>query len=428
MKKHLRLIAALAAACCMLLACALPSAAESSEDYYYSISVTTNLGGDAPSQAIIARYSVHGYLVGGSSESLFRCDSSGNPIDYSHSVIQPGERTASDVFFFSYPEPLLGVRLLAEPFVGTGTERDDHDYYLPLDLSAQQPGIENAIAIGEMYLIEGFAPGGAMILSPEAMAPVYTPVYDALPVFSGPDPDSVYCTTQVLTVSDSTLASVTLDGEPVPFEGNTATVTLPGNIDALYHIAAQDANGNLSQMYIEMVPLGVLMNPVALLTLDNVKPNHEQAIEDVIANVLALMDAPHNTAAETDVLRDMEAELRALLARINEAEACRNSESILATRHITAENVTPADREALLAARADLERALRDYSGNYLPDVLETIRSDLARVNAALAALEENLADLPQTGDGSRMALWLMLLAAGSAGAFLSRKKNRAAE
>lgn len=424
MKKHLYLIAALAAVCCVLLAYALPSAAEGSEHYYYKVSITTNLSGSVLSQEIKARYSLHGVTTANINEILSACDEAGNPIDGSYSVIQPEEQTANSVLFFSYSEPLLAVRLLQEDYTSTVFEADEHEYYLELDLSAQHPGIENAVTIGQMYLIEGFAPGGALILSPTTMTPVFTSLYNAPPEFSGLDPNAVYYTTQKLTVHDSNLVSVMLDGVPVLFEGGTAVVTLPGNTEAFYHVVAQDANGSRSQMDIRMLPLDVLMNPVADLTLDNVKPDNAEDIEDVIADVLLFMDTPNVSEAEMSVLRDMEAELHALLARIDEAEACRNSESILATKHVTAKNVTPEDRDALLSAKADLERALQDYSGNYLPDVLEMIRGDLARVNDALATLEENLAHLPQTGDVSRTALWLMLLTTSAAGVFLSRKKQ----
>lgn len=415
----------------MLLACAMPSAAEDNDSYYYyKIRFVTKLQGDDSAEELTICYAAHGQQTNNQYYGLTPCFEDGNPVDFFYvpnMSLLPGEREKADVFLFRWTEPLIGLRLFAEDPNSSKLTWDETQYYLPLELEDQQPGVQNALTVNLAYRIEGFDNFGVPILSQEAMDPAFTSTYDAPPKFSGLNPDDVFYTTQKLTVTDSNLASVTLDGEPVSFEGNTAVVTLPGDTDALYYVAAQDANGSLSQIYIEMLPLGVLMNPVAELELDNVKPYNAEDIEDVIANVLDVMDTPHITAEETDVLREMEALLRALLARIDEAEACRNSESILDTQHITAENVTPADREALLAAKADLERALRDYSGNYTDGTLNTIRSDLDRVNAALAALdksEEDLAGMPKTGDDSSAMLWCVFLAMSAAGILMLRKRS----
>jgi len=430
-KKFLRLIAVLAVACCLLSICALSSAAADNGTYYYKVRCITKLNGDDLQNKAQIYYSLHGYSVNGQSNPLLPCNADGSPSSSTvkaHMMeLQPGERTKDAYVVFSCSEPLVGVRLLQEEPSVNGLLGDEVHYYLELDLAKQQPGIENAVAIEKMPSIEGFAPGGAIILSPEKTECAFTLTYDAPPVFSGVDPEGTYVVTQQLTVYDPTLAGVTLNGESVPFEGDTAVVNLPGNTDIVYQVSAWDENGSQSKLEIRMQDFNILFDPVSGLSPDKVQGENEADIQEVLNIVLGSMQEPHITQSELDELRAMETELRELLAQIDEAEACRNSENILNTQHITAENVELEDRNALLAAAIDLERALQDYSGNYSSDTLEMIEYNLERVLAALEVVEEYIASLPKTGDDSALKLWCVLLTASASGILLVFRRRHAA-
>lgn len=419
MKMRLHRIFVMAIVCCMLAVCALPAFAEGNDsNYYYKVTVSTELEGDDLVQESFTYYALHGVQ-----ENNVNFVMDPFPEGSRSSILQPGDRAVTDVFVFCSPEAVCAVRLLQDSDFIAGLQGDEKQYYLELSMENQQPGIENALTIDRLHIIEGFGPGGELILSDEKKEPAFTLTYDAPPMFSGADSYTTYHTTQYVTVEDKNLTSVTLNGEPVAIENGRAVVTLPGNIDKEYTIVAQDASGGENDMVVWMESFSSLMLPVSHLTPENVRSEHEEDVRMVLDNVQLSLQEPHASAAEKHALNVMKQELEQLLSRIDEAAESMNTESIWATKGITAENVASNDKQILEQAESDLESALRDYSGNYTDSEISMINADLERVREALQVI----CSIPVCGDDSRMGLWFMLLAAGTAGilGFASSGKNK---
>jgi len=196
--------------------------------------------GDALVKETKFYYSLHSYLSNGQSEPMRALDEAGNPssINAASVVMQPGVAQQTDELVFYFDKPVIGIRLLQEPFYSSEIIAFADDYYLELEIADQQPGIENAMMVEEMNFLEGFRDGGAMILSPDTMEAVFTSTHNAPPVISGIEDGGQYFTTQKVTVKDKDLESVTLNGEAVAFSGDSAVVTLSGDEDKEYTIFA----------------------------------------------------------------------------------------------------------------------------------------------------------------------------------------------
>ncbi len=362
---------------------------------------------------------------------MMSLDEAGNPSGQTNvpAVLQPGVAQQTDEFVFYWDEPVVAIKILQEWPNGDELSWDNKQYYLPLEIADQQPGIENAVKAETMHFIQGFEEGGAMILSPDKMDAVFTSTYTAPPLISGAEGGIHYFTTQKVTVKDTDLKSVTLNGEAVAFSGNSVEIMLPGDVNEDYTIIAEDEKGGKSQLTVWMAELDELLNPISSkITLEDVRPEDKNVILVFMSMLDNFEPGEHATAAEKFKILKMKDELKALLDRIDDAEAIRNSQSVQETKDITAENVKPADKAALERAKADLEKALSDYHGNYDDDTIKAIEDDLLRINDALDALAAMLANVPKTGDDSRLGLWVLMLALSAAGAgaaaFLGRKKR----
>ena len=218
------------------------------------------------------------------------------------------------------------------------------------------------------------------------------------PVVSGITDGATYYTSQKVTVTDENLLSVTLNGQP---EGSTFTLT--GNIQATYTIVATDKAGNSVTVTVTMKPIASLADALEGLTIDHVTSADREEIQDYLADLEEMFRDVPLTDDEQASLDALTSQGQALLDRIEEAFQARNTENILQAQDITADCVTLEDRDLLTAAKADLERAMESFSGNYTDEEKPLLAADLQRIQQALDSLDrvdgvqEILDNLPET-------------------------------
>ena len=411
MKKCLSVVLIFAVIGCLLSVCIPASAAENDSYYYYKVKVTTKIEGDIPSEDFIVYYSLHGINSLNHNFNLHAFDEKGNSNNFTTVLFKAGSTEQTDILTYYSEEPVIGVRFLQEDHTTTGMTYEDDQYYLMFTTQTQQPGIENAVNIDQLQLIEGFMDGGAPILS-ELRDSVFTIKYNAPPVITGVEDGGEYYTTQKVQVKDSDLVSVMLNDKVIEIENGEALITLPGDTVNNYTIIAKDAESTC-QLTVTMHELNDLMAPVSGINENNVKAEHKYDVMDALDNISIMIAQEPNPSNEEKARVDaMEKQLKGLLSRIDEASKYINSENIENTKDITADNVKLTDKEALKKAEADLKKALEEYSGNYSDSDKKKMQDDLSRISTALNAIkviEDAATKSPATGDNSHLALWLTL-------------------
>lgn len=426
MKKVLYLTSVLTIVCCLIFACIPSVYAEGSDSYYYySVKITTKVSGDVFSDEGNVYYALHGVKTDGVNEVLDGYSVDSVPADLGKTPLAPNVSEQTNVLVYRSEVPLVGVRSLMDGCSISGMTDDDHQYYLGLNVSDQKPGIENITIIEKMCMIEGFEDGGKMILS-DLMDVSYTVNYNAPPVISGAEEYVPYFTTQKVLVKDKDLVSVTVDGNEVEFENGEALISLPGDVSKYYTVIAKDGISE-SQLTVEMHEFSELVDSAYGITKENVKFQDKLVIQDAIDNILMVKEnEPNATVEEKEWLDNTEKDLKDLLDHIKKSQEIFQSESVKNTKDITADNVKPEDKEALEQAAAELEKALKEYGGNYRDDEKLYLEEEYKRVSEALEAIPTPEKDpgVPKTGDFSNITLWsVMFVLSGIALIVFKRKK-----
>lgn len=412
MKKCLSVILALSVICCLLFAF-MPSISAAKEDdyYYYTVKVVTKIDGDTPNKDINVYYSLHGIQSNGQNIPLASFAEDGRSNNFSIVRFQAGGTEQTNLITYYSEEPMIGVRFLQEAFSSANTTSDKHQYYLVFSEQTQKTGLENAMIIDQMQLIEGFGDGGTPILS-ELRDSIFSVKYNEPPKFYGVEEDNVYFTTQTVRVQDTDLVSVMLDDKSVEIKNGEALITIPGNTNNCYTVTAKDSC-HTYQLTVTMGELSELMEPVREINEKNVKAKNKNTVLATLEKVNKIsQQEPTPSAEEKTHIDEMKKELEGLLSRIDEALALKDSENIQNTKDITADNVKLTDKEALEKAESDLKTALEEYGGNYSDSEKESLQKDLARVSDALKVIktiEETVTESPKTGDNSYLVLWLAL-------------------
>lgn len=219
------------------------------------------------------------------------------------------------------------------------------------------------------------------------------------PVISGVEEGVTYYTTQVATVTDDNLDTVTVNGVE-----KTAPLTLAGNVDATYEIVATDKAGNEAKLTVTMKPIAPLADPIKDLTVDNVTLDDEDDIRAVIGTVEDV-DTTNATDEEKAALDAILDKCEELFDRLEEMLNAVNTDAVMDTLDVTKDNVTPEDKEKLEQAKEDLENALEDYAGNLTEENVEVIENLIQQIEDALDALEnaeavkDAIDELPETAE-----------------------------
>ena len=122
------------------------------------------------------------------------------------------------------------------------------------------------------------------------------------PTFTGITPDATYYTTQKVTVNDTNLDSVTVNGKKV--EGTS--FTLAGNTDMTYTIAAKDKAGNSASITVYM------KNISSLTPSDAITTANKQQLEEKKDSLTELLNNENLTNQEKE-------QLQAVLDKVNAA-------------------------------------------------------------------------------------------------------------
>ncbi|MBQ2815582.1 MAG: hypothetical protein IJE65_02825 [Clostridia bacterium] len=408
MKKCLHLFFVLAVICCMIAVSVPTVCAEEDDYYYYKVKITTKIDGDELLEDTNIYYSLHG--VDASYENFVMSAYSVDGIRNNHRNIclQPGVSEQTNELVFRSEQSIIGIRLLQEYCDLPGLTFDTKQYYLDISAQEQHTGIENCLEATQMCMIEGFADGGAMILS-ELRNTSFTLNYKQPPMFSGVEDYGQYFTTQKVVVKGKNMQSITLNGEEVEIQGEETVVSLPADKNTTYTITATN-DAATCELTVFMYELEELMTYVSDINEKNVKSEHMEDILMTLDYVDAVIEQGTNaTAKEKARLNEMKKELEGLLSRIDEVNASLDSESIKQTKDITADNVKPEDKKALDKAASDIKKMLKEYDGNYTDDQKKTLNDDLTRIKDALKVISKQYSGSPKTGDNSNISLLLAL-------------------
>lgn len=220
------------------------------------------------------------------------------------------------------------------------------------------------------------------------------------PVISGVASAGEYYTTQTVQVTDEHLDTVTLNGEAVD-----SSFTLAGNVEAdtVYTIVAEDKAGNTTTCQVTMKPTASLNDTVEGIAPENVSSSDKEAIEDYLDDLNNRLEDEKLTDEESEIIQGLIDDAQDLLDKIDEAEQAVNTENIQQAQDITADNVTPEDKEVLEAAKEDIGQALEDYAGNYTEDEKAQLEEALQQIEDALDVIqrvedvEEVVGGLPES-------------------------------
>ena len=217
------------------------------------------------------------------------------------------------------------------------------------------------------------------------------------PAISGIQNGGTYCLTQSVTVTDDNLVSVTVNGTEMTEE----TFTLAVNEGTTYTIVATDIAGNVTEYTVTMKTVESLGESIADLTTGNVTSDNKNTVEEV-KEVVETVDAANATETEKAALKEIADKCDELLQKIEEAAAACKTENIVKVDQITSDNVTPDDKENLVAAKEDLQNALEQYDGNLTAAEKSAIENKIANIDSALDAIDK--AENPEGLSGGAIA------------------------
>lgn len=217
------------------------------------------------------------------------------------------------------------------------------------------------------------------------------------PVIDGVENGTTYYTTQKVTVTDKNIDSITLNGETA---GNE--IALEGDKEVTYTIIATDKAGNETTVTVTMKPIKELAKATENLGNDNVTSADAPALKELVEILDELIADPDTSDdGEKETLEQHKTIAESLLETIEAAAEATDTENVGKVENVTPENVTPENKTDLENAKADLEKALEENSGNYTEDEKKAIEDELGRIDDALEvignveAVEESIVKLP---------------------------------
>ena len=285
------------------------------------------------------------------------------------------------------------------------------------------------------------------------------------PVIAGVTADAVYYTTQSVTASDANLSSVTLNSDIVDeaFElkgnteavytitatdkaGNATTVTVTmhtiasladsirdltvdnvtsedkADIQAVQQaVAGVDTADATDQEKAELQAIAdnctalldriaavsdemdALKAAVGALDESTITSDDEEVLQDLLDRVESLLKGDNLTEAEQDEMQAVQEQANDLKDQLEEAAQAGATEAVDKVSDVTADNVTPEDKDDLTAAKEDLENALENFGDHYTEEEKAEIQDKLDQINAALESIqkveevEQAIAALPET-------------------------------
>lgn len=216
------------------------------------------------------------------------------------------------------------------------------------------------------------------------------------PVIDGVENGKTYYTTQKVTVTEKNVDTITLNGNPA-----TENITLAGNKEATYTIVVTDKAGNTTTVTVTMKPIKALASATENLGNNNVTSDDAPALEELVETLDALLADEDVSDGERETLEQHKHIAESLIDTINDAADATDTENVGKVENVTPENVTPENKTDLENAKADLEKALEENSGNYTEDEKKAIEDELGRIDDALEVIgnvevvEDTVSKLP---------------------------------
>jgi hypothetical protein len=129
-----------------------------------------------------------------------------------------------------------------------------------------------------------------------------------------------------------------------------------------------------------------IVNAVNAYLIETVTSADRGDIEELMREIGTLLEG---TLKETErvALSEAKQKAEALLQRITLAAAAITTSSVQSVAHVTAENVKKTNEAGLQAAKTDIANAYAAYPNNYTPVEVAAMLADMARIDAALDAL-----------------------------------------
>ena len=254
---------------------------------------------------------------------------------------------------------ITGWTTYAEPIAETAQDREKFIYYVKVTDNA-----DNVVC---------FASDGA--------------TFDlTAPVISGVTNGGTYYTTQKVTVIETNLESVTINGQPVPWDENGA-FTLAGNTDTSYTIAATDKVGHETTIAVTMKTTASLAEAIDGITRDNATSSERKTVQEYLNDLKKRLTDDNLTEEEKTILEEFAGEAQDILDRLDEAGQAASTESIRQTQDITTDNVTPEDKSTLEQAKKDIQQAFNEFGGNYTDEEKASLEETLKRIEEVLEVI-----------------------------------------
>ena len=233
-----------------------------------------------------------------------------------------------------------------------------------------------------------------------------------------------YYTTQIVTVTDKNLETVSVNGTLA-----APTVSLSGNREATYVIFARDKAGNTTTVTVAMQPISGLAEPLNGLTTDNVNSDHVRIL-DSVKNAVANVDTTNATDEEKQALQGILSKVEQLekvvadcRAEISRIQACVNaydtatvtSDDLAALEKLAKDikvltdgnNITAEEEKGLqnaLDSIAKLQKVVADFQAEISRIQACVNTYDTATVTSDdLAALEKLAKDIKVLTDGNNI-------------------------
>ena len=127
---------------------------------------------------------------------------------------------------------------------------------------------------------------------------------------------------------------------------------------------------------------------IGALNTESVTSANKAEIEKAVETIEQLLAGKNLTDVERTELTEALTKAEQLLDAVEDASSAIETETITKVEHVTVENVTVEDKDALEAAKAELEQVLTDKEDNYTEAELEEIQAELDRMEAAIASVE----------------------------------------
>ncbi len=164
----------------------------------------------------------------------------------------------------------------------------------------------------------------------------------------------------------------------------TVTYKLEGKAAGNY---VMDKESETFTAKITPVTAAQLSSGMGGITVSNVNSANRGQLQAVIDKCnAALADTGLSTAEKTNITNVKE-NAQGIMSRIDAAAAAANTESIRATKDITAENVKVENKAALQQTKTDLNAALNNYKANYTAGEETAIKEKQTRVDNALTVI-----------------------------------------